>query len=64
MRRSANIFQPPVPHGPGDFLFSKGKNPFQSRGGREMIIEWIHIDGNWEARIAGLDPQDTFFPWE
>jgi len=29
-----------------------------------MIIEWIHIDGNWEARIAGLVPQDTFFPWE
>jgi len=29
-----------------------------------MIIEWIHIDGEWEARIAGLDPLDNFFPWE
>jgi hypothetical protein len=29
-----------------------------------MIIEWIHIDGEWEARIAGLDPLDNFFFWE
>jgi len=29
-----------------------------------MMIEWLHIDGKWEARLAGLDPTDTFFPWE
>jgi hypothetical protein len=29
-----------------------------------MMIEWLHIDGRWEARIAGLDPLDNFFPWE
>ncbi len=29
-----------------------------------MIIEWLHIDGRWEARLAGLEPWDTFFPWE
>ncbi len=29
-----------------------------------MLIEWLHIDGKWEARLAGLDLLDTFFPWE
>jgi hypothetical protein len=29
-----------------------------------MLIEWLHLDGRWEARLAGLDPMDTFFPWE
>jgi len=29
-----------------------------------MLIEWLHLDGRWEARLAGLDPLDTFFPWE
>jgi hypothetical protein len=29
-----------------------------------MLIEWIFIDGSWDARLAGLDVADNFFPWE
>jgi hypothetical protein len=33
-------------------------------GGKAMLIAWIFTDGTWEARLAGLDVADNFFPWE
>ncbi|MFZ5451500.1 MAG: hypothetical protein ACOZF2_06475 [Thermodesulfobacteriota bacterium] len=33
-------------------------------GGKAMLIQWLFTDGSWDARLAGLDVADNFFPWE